>query len=208
MKFDRGNVVTCRRFSTNGFTLVEILVVVAIIGILASVVLANMSDSRATAKDAVIKAQIDKVYDLAQVYHVKHASYGGSDFVTTVAKADDDSGQCSNLPEYAAYVSTQMDGTMFDEDAHDDTVRLQVREVHIASGGNPASGGFGTRVFCAVGAGAQTWAFAVPLFNPTGSNDGWCVDSTGVSREVDFDMTAPYPGSSNPLLSGTTARCP
>jgi prepilin-type N-terminal cleavage/methylation domain-containing protein len=45
----------------NGFTLMEILVVIAIIGVLASVVLGNVNTARAKAKEGKVKAELQNI---------------------------------------------------------------------------------------------------------------------------------------------------
>jgi len=54
--------------STRGFTLIELLVVIAIIGILASVVLASLSTSRAAARDANRLAEAKQLQTALELY--------------------------------------------------------------------------------------------------------------------------------------------
>lgn len=58
-----------------GFTLIELLVVIAIIGILASVVLASLSDARGVARDAKRKSDLHQVQIAMEGYFNKYGTY-------------------------------------------------------------------------------------------------------------------------------------
>lgn len=55
--------------SEKGFTIIELLVVVAIIGVLAAVVLASLSSSRTRAEDSKIRSQLNAIIPAAQIYY-------------------------------------------------------------------------------------------------------------------------------------------
>jgi len=59
----------------SGFTLLELLVVTAIIGILAMVVLASLSDARATARDTARVAGVREVQKALELYYIEHGGY-------------------------------------------------------------------------------------------------------------------------------------
>jgi len=59
----------------SGFTLLELLVVIAIIGILASIVIASLSDSRAKARDARRKADAHTIQTALELYYAKCGTY-------------------------------------------------------------------------------------------------------------------------------------
>ncbi len=58
-----------------GFTLIEILVVVAIIGILAAVLLVNMGNIRERAADARLKNKLEKFMMALRVYYSDNKTY-------------------------------------------------------------------------------------------------------------------------------------
>ncbi len=58
-----------------GFTLIEILVVIAIIGILSSVVLASLATSRAKARDARRIADLEEVKKALELYYDSNGAY-------------------------------------------------------------------------------------------------------------------------------------
>ena len=63
------------RHTPKGFTLVEILVVIAVIAILASVVLSNLGTARLQGDDARIKQQVTAVKSQAEIIYVSTNSF-------------------------------------------------------------------------------------------------------------------------------------
>ncbi len=58
-----------------GFTLIELMVVIAIIGMLASTVLASLSNARANARDAAIKQQLRSMAQAAEMHRNTNGDY-------------------------------------------------------------------------------------------------------------------------------------
>jgi len=61
---------------SRGFTLVELLIVIAIIGILSSVVLSNLTGARTKAYDAKVQAQLANIRQDAEIYYISNGNYG------------------------------------------------------------------------------------------------------------------------------------
>ena len=167
-----------------GFTLIELLVVIAIIGILASVVLASLGAARTKSRDAAVKSQMQQIRTQAEIFHTYNNSYTG----TGSAYINDSINEC---------IGPATAGTMFSPSSANGISAL-MQGASNSGAGAPS----GSRVFCAVY--PQTWAFAAPLHNPTGSNTGWCVDSQGASKQVSFSFNT----TGNHLTSAGAARCP
>ncbi|MCL4365709.1 type II secretion system GspH family protein [Patescibacteria group bacterium] len=64
--------------SSNGFSLIELLISITIIGVLATIVLNSVSNSRAKAYDSKIKQQLDSFRIAAEMYFTNQSpnSYG------------------------------------------------------------------------------------------------------------------------------------
>ncbi|MDD4531199.1 MAG: type II secretion system protein [Candidatus Pacebacteria bacterium] len=60
---------------TKGFTLIELLVVIAIIGILSGLIIVSMSGAQNAAKDARIKADMDQMRSVAEIFKLSNSSY-------------------------------------------------------------------------------------------------------------------------------------
>lgn len=101
-----------------GFTLIELLIVIAIIGILATILLANLGDSRDEAIDASVRTTMSGLRSEAELYYNQNNfRYSGAghnlcsgdfmDRINTTAQlvTDGVSGQCQAGPnEWAASV--------------------------------------------------------------------------------------------------------
>ncbi len=61
---------------SEGFTLLELLVVVAIIAILATLILANLNRARRQAQDAKVQSEVKAVSDAIQLYLTENPSGG------------------------------------------------------------------------------------------------------------------------------------
>jgi prepilin-type N-terminal cleavage/methylation domain-containing protein len=60
---------------SNGFTLIELLVVIAIIGLLVTIVMVNVQNPRARARDANIKTFLHQLRNAAQINYNQNGNY-------------------------------------------------------------------------------------------------------------------------------------
>lgn len=143
---------------SRGFTLIELLVVIAIIGILSSVVLASLNTARSKGADAAVKSNLASIRPQAEIVYDAQVPPGYG----TVAFTP---GACAATAN-----------TLF----ADTTIGNQVKAGAIAGGGTDI--GSANCVSSVTGAGS--WAVNAPLKNPVATGGRWCVDSTGVAKEV------------------------
>lgn len=172
--------------NNKGFTLLELLVVVAIIGILSAIVIYSVQDARNKSADAYIKQNLKTVQTQAEIYFQQYKSYfqnGGSS-----------GGKCPNYKEEYFYPN------LFQLDS---IIKLALVEASKKIS-NPD---FAGSTFCGVN--EKGWVAAIRLkTSPTendGNDRGWCVDSSGNSKEIAGPISAGTLAEYNPL---PTYKCP
>lgn len=122
---------------SKGFTLLEILVVVALIGLFAAVVMVALGTSKGRGDDAAIRSNINGLRSQAELYYVNNKKYG---FETV------DISSCTAVHTFIASTTGQGAGYRLTND-------LIKNARGIAN------------IRCAVSANGTTWAVAATLIN-------------------------------------------
>ena len=91
-----------KRQSNKGFTLVEILIVVIILGILASIVVAQFTNVRGSTSDTALKDDLRWLRSAVQLYQIEHGR------LPTLASFD---GQMTQFTDMNGTVGAQKDAT-------------------------------------------------------------------------------------------------
>lgn len=144
-----------RIFFKRGFTLLELLIVVAIIGILASVVLAALNNARNKGADAGVKSNLANAIRQGEIL-----------YNTRTANRDTYTNACTN-------------GTVDGATAVGAFVLAAARADGLSSVGYNNSPAASTSV-ATCNDSATAWAAEVPLKT---AGQMWCVDSTGASKQ-------------------------
>jgi prepilin-type N-terminal cleavage/methylation domain-containing protein len=81
----------------SGFTIIELLIVIAIIGILATLVLTNFQGAQAKGRDTVRKNDINSLYQKLEEYYNENGSYINESITTTSTAAPVDNSNATTL---------------------------------------------------------------------------------------------------------------
>lgn len=111
--------MSARKFVSRGFTLVEILIVVVILGILAAIVVPKFTDASTTAKRSNVVAQLKTIRAQLELYKLQH-----NDEYPTVAQ------MFTNLTS-----ETEADGTAGDSSGNEAGPYLQEAPANAFTGG-------------------------------------------------------------------------
>lgn len=167
-----------KKKNQKGFTLLEILVVVALIGLLAAIGMAALASARARGEDAYIKATATNMKTQAEVFYSNNANTYG----TITGEGDSVPGLDSLCVQQGSIFAASSTGGL----------RFSLNALNAKS---PSD------ILCSSGVEwtsdpvtASSWAIAIKLSN----GDYFCADSKGVSRDT---------GSSVPPISSTDADC-
>jgi prepilin-type N-terminal cleavage/methylation domain-containing protein len=139
-----------------GFTLIELIVVVGIIGIIAGIVLTQFGYFRFKGVDAGVKANLNSIRSQAEIFYIEHSSYLPLDGSATSPY------NCSTIG------GSSTSKNMFSNDAKIKEILAEVSKI-------------GAGVYCAND--ADTWATAVGLKSEK-EISSWCVDSRGGDARV------------------------
>lgn len=105
MKVRREEMKTKR--SNKGFTLVEILIVVVILGILAAIVIPQFSQASSEARDASVKSNLQMVRSQVELYKIQHnealPGEGGLNFLEALTQISDVDGNTA-VSGYGPYM--------------------------------------------------------------------------------------------------------
>lgn len=149
-----------------GFTLVELLVVVAIIGLLANITLGYLSSAKKKGDDTAVKSNLATVRSVGEIFYTDNAnSYlpsGGSVF------------SIAACPTYNASGTNMLSKSKIIADAVAEAVKR----------------GAGSSCYNSV----NFWAVAVGL--KLVADTSWCVDSTGAAKMVNAVPSAAINGAS------------
>ncbi len=138
-----------------GFSLIELLTVIAIIGVLATVIVVSLSAARNRGIDAATKENLSTIRNQAELRHSNLGSYGAAVAVQSTA-----------ITAAPAYNAAGANFLISDQQSN------RALAAAIADGD---SGYF------AIGANGQSWAVAIETKSVTGY---WCVDSQGTGKVI------------------------
>lgn len=162
----------------DGFTILELLIVIAVITILAAVVIVAMDRSRTGGKDAAIKAQLQQARLQAELYREdfggKYCDYDGGSSCFWGASNGSNTAYCGDRSKMVFDDSVSQNANTIG--------RFITAAEALAPLGDP---NFATK--CFMDDYGSQWVVALKLNNP--SNGWWCVDSFGSSVLVVGDSS-------------------
>lgn len=144
------------RKSSAGFTLIEMLVVVAIIGILSSVLLTALGPARDKAKDSRIVAEVNQARSLAEVLSVS-GYYTGLQSISAGGSIDDIAAWSTEMKALAADITAQ-GGELVIQKSNDSKAYVAFSKLNTKSGGS-------TNYYCVDSAGKSGYYLDIDTGN-------------------------------------------
>lgn len=142
-----------------GFTLVELMVVISVISLLASVVLSSLNSARGKGGDAAVKSNLANARSQAEIIFSDSGCYGDGTPITDTTCAAFAEGTCTFATANTLFANS--------------IISSQIQAAVSAGGGSGR---------CVALSNGSAWAVSVPLKSV--STNAWCVDSTGTSEQV------------------------
>ncbi len=163
-----------------GFTLVELLIVIAIIGILSAVIISSLSSARQKSKEKTAIAQMNQARSQAEIYYNRNGNYQNLCYET--GTNDTDVGMKPFIIKALEALGAK------DPEA----TYYKVQEVSINGAGSPTPGLYYARCHSTKADYFfnPRWAAQIPLLR-TGSDNTpryYCIDSTGAGFETTRDL--------------------
>lgn len=163
-----------------GFTLIELMVIVAIVGLMSILILAFLGTARSKGNDAAIKVNLNTIKNQAELYY---ATKGGGTYATGVS-TDAHPTSCDSMMSAAQQ-------NVF-KDAHVARGLTAEYKIH---------GSDWSKVLCANDLGSNTYAVAVK--SRAGDTTWYCLDS-----KTSIKTLTGVSGTPNLGGYGVTAECP
>lgn len=176
-----------------GFTLLELLVVIAVIGILASVVMVSLSNARNKADMAVVASAMDSIRKEAELYNSNNNRYGAP-YTTTPTSIGINLG--ANV---VTYYKGQNPPPCFDPSFYGNSNVLTIMDQIFSKSKSSVYGGAYPVVFCGMSNDGQSWAFSAVELG--GSYKNYCIDSSGQTKQNNNAPTA------NSIINNATMKC-
>lgn len=181
-----------------GFTVLELLIVVAIIGILSAIVLGQVKTARERAKDKAIFENLQSARNEISIYYSTHGTYGTYGITGTAISTGNNSKCVSSLLATGTSVFTKSG------DAQAEKTKEAIAASNSASNGTLV--GTGTQRFSNTRCATNGASAAIAATLATDNTKSWCVDSAGFAGEV----TGNAASSTAVLLydlTNSTVRC-
>lgn len=175
-----------------GFTMLELLVVIAVIGLLSTIIFASVNIAQRRADEAVVASSMDVIRKQAELYYSTHGRYG-TPWVTPPVAIGGNFGA-----GVTTFYRNQQPRPCFPESFwHDDsTVVTAITKIMDLSTFSFYGGAYDA-VMCGMTSDGQRWAFAAMELGVGYSR--YCIDWSGQTKKSSNAMTN--------VINATTMTC-